>query len=351
MTEVQQAVVVERFDGPAEEWDAAVRANPGWTHFHLFGWRTVMERALGHECVYLAARDATSRRIVAVLPLVRVRSMVFGHYLVSMPFVNYGGPLGDDTGVSAVTKEAAKLARRDHVKLLELRSRCALPVDLPVSHRKLTVVLDLAATPDELWKSLPAKLRSQVRRPQKDGVTVRFGADQIGAFHRVFAHHMRDLGTPAQPRALFDAIVEEFPDDVEVAVAYHDDTPIACGFGFLWDGEFEITWASALRSHRAMSPNMLVYWALMERTILRGARRFNFGRCTRDSGTHRFKMQWGGREELLWWYQASAAGARDEIASTPSPDHGVFALATRVWQRLPVALATRLGPPIVRFIP
>ena len=351
MTEVQQAVVVERFDGPAEEWDAAVRASSGWTHFHLFGWRTVMERALGHECVYLAARDVVSRRIVALLPLVRVRSIVFGHYLVSMPFVNYGGPLGDEAGVRAVTTHAAELARRDRVKLLELRSRQALPIDLPVSHRKLTVVLDLPATSEDLWKSLPAKLRSQVRRPQKDGVTVRFGADQLGAFHRVFARHMRDLGTPAQPRALFDAIADVFPGDVEVAVAYHDDTPIACGFGFLWDGEFEITWASALRSHRAMSPNMLVYWALMERVIIRGARHFNFGRCTRDSGTHRFKMQWGGREESLWWYQRSGGGDSDETTSTPSPEQGVFALATRVWQRLPVALATRLGPSIVRFIP
>ena len=350
MTEIQQ-VVVEPFNGPAEEWDAAVRAHPGWTHFQLFGWRSVMERALGHECVYLAARDVTTRRIVALLPLVRVRSIVFGHYLVSMPFVNYGGPLGDEEGIRAVTKAAADLARRGRVKLLELRSRRALPIDLPVSHRKLTVVLDLPSTPDELWKSLPAKLRSQIRRPQKDGVTVRFGADQIGAFHRVFARHMRDLGTPAQPQALFEAIADAFPDDAEVAVAYHGDAPIACGFGFLWDGEFEITWASSLRSHRAMSPNMLVYWALMERMLLRGARRFNFGRCTRDSGTHRFKMQWGGREESLWWYQVNEAGAGDANASTPSPDQGVFALATRVWQRLPVALATRLGPPIVRFIP
>jgi hypothetical protein len=111
-----------------------------------------------------------------------------------------------------------------------------------------------------------------------------------------------------------------------------------------------MTWASALRSHRAMSPNMLVYWALMERVTRAGARLFNFGRCTRGSGTHRFKMQWGGREEQLWWYQ-QADRAADESAATPSPEHGLFALGARVWQRLPVPLATRLGPSIVRFIP
>jgi hypothetical protein len=98
-----------------------------------------------------------------------------------------------------------------------------------------------------------------------------------------------------------------------------------------------------------MSPNMLVYWALMERMIASGARLFNFGRCSPDSGTYRFKMQWGGRAEPLAWYQQTDRPG--ETAATPSPDQGAFALATRVWQRLPVSLTTRLGPHIVRFIP
>ena len=344
-------IVVSRFEGPGSEWDNFVRVQPGWTHFHLHGWRTVIERVFRHECIYLAARDSATSKIVAVLPLVRVRSLIFGHFLVSMPFVNYGGPLGSDDGIRALTAEATAIAERTRVGLLELRSRVPLPVDLPVSHRKLTVVLDMPPEPGALWSSLPAKLRSQVKRPRKEGVEVRFGTDQLEPFHNVFAHHMRDLGTPAQSKEFFQAIADVFPDDVHFAVAYHQDQPIACGCGFLWNGEFEITWASALRSHKAMSPNMLVYWELMDRMVGAGARLFNFGRCTKDSGTYRFKMQWGGREEPLWWYQQARNANGTGEASTPSPDHGVFALATRVWQRLPVPVASRLGPRVVRFIP
>ncbi len=91
------------------------------------------------------------------------------------------------------------------VKLLELRSAHQLPVDLPVSHRKVTVVLDLPADGDALMKAFPAKLRSQVRRPEKEGVTYRFGADQVEPFYaRSSPRHMRDLGTPTQGRRLFD---------------------------------------------------------------------------------------------------------------------------------------------------
>lgn len=309
-----------------------------------------MERALGHECIYLSARDATGK-IAGVLPLVRVRSLVFGHFLVSMPFVNYGGPLGSAGAVRALADEAMRIATATRVKTLELRSRGELPLDWPVSHRKLTVVLDMPAEPATLLASFPGKLRSQIKRPTKEGVEVRSGLDQVEPFYSVFAHHMRDLGTPVLSRALFHTLADVFPNDVQFAVAYHQGKPIACGCGFLWNFEFEITWASALRSHRAMSPNMLVYWHLMERTIGEGARLFNFGRCTRDSGTHKFKMQWGGREEPLWWYHGGTSARGSNEAATPSPDQGIFALATRVWQKLPLPVATLLGPRIVRFIP
>ncbi|HTE47313.1 MAG TPA: FemAB family XrtA/PEP-CTERM system-associated protein [Gemmatimonadaceae bacterium] len=343
-------VVVSRFEGPAADWDEFVRLQRGWTHFHLYGWRDVIKRVFRHDCVYLVARDSSSSRIVGVLPLVRVRSVVFGHFLVSMPFVNYGGPLGTDDAVKALAAEAVTVAKRRGVRLLEMRSRVALPIDLPVSHRKLTVVLDLPADSAKLMAALPAKLRSQVRRPKKDGVYMKFGLDQLDAFYSVFAQHMRDLGTPAQSKAFFRAIADVFPNDVHFAVAYHQDQPIACGCGFLWNGEFEITWASALRSHKAMSPNMLVYFELMERMVAAGAHLFNFGRCSKDSGTYKFKMQWGGREEELWWYQQTRDADKGE-ASTPSPDQGIFAVATRVWQRLPLSVANQLGPRIVRSIP
>ena len=276
---------VESYEGNADEWDAFVRASPAWTHFHLYGWRTVIERALGHECPYLVARDTSGLR--AVLPLVRVKSLLFGHYLVSLPFVNYGGPLGDPEGVGLLAAHAAAMARDQKVKLLELRSRTQLPLDLPVSHRKITVLLDLPpGDPEIAWKGLPAKVRSQVRRPMKEGVEVRFGPDQVGAFYEVFARHMRDLGTPVQSRRLFDAIAEVFPSDVWYGAAYLAGRPVAGGCGFRWGGEFEMTWASSLKEFNRIAPNMLLYWRFMERCVTEGVTLFNFGRCTPDGGTH-----------------------------------------------------------------
>jgi len=340
------SLLVGEYRGGAEEWDRFVRAQLGWTHFHLFGWQEVYRRVAGHACVYLEARDG-SGTLAGVLPLVRVRSLLFGHYLVSQPFVNYGGPLGGEEAVRALVAEAVRRARADGVKLLELRSRVPLPVDLPVSHRKVTVVLDLPSEgPDALFKSFEPKLRSQIRRPQKEGVSVRFGADQVGPFFEVFSAHMRDLGTPTQPRRLFETIAELLPD-AWFGCAWLGDRPIAGGAGFRWGSEFEMTWASSLYGYNKIAPNMLLYWSFMERAMREGITLFNFGRCSPGAGTHRFKRQWGSRDEQLWWYQDAPHGA----AATPSPDDGAYAWGPRLWRRLPIPVATALGPWIVRSIP
>ncbi len=338
---------VRSFTGVAAEWDQFVRAQEGWTHFHQYGWRAVFEGVFGHECLYLEARDAAGA-LAGVLPLVRVRSVVFGHYLVSVPFLNYGGPLGSPAAVQALATWASERAREDGVKLLELRSRRELPLDLPVSHRKITVVLDLPAEdPQLLFKQFDAKLRSQVRKPQKEGVEVRFGPDQVGPFFEVFAAHMRDLGTPTQPRRLFETIAEVFPDSW-FGCAWVGGKPVAGGAGFVWGSEYEMTWASSLYAYNRIAPNMGLYWAFMQRAIGAGLSLFNFGRCSVGVGTHRFKRQWGSRDEPLWWYQLAPGGGE---AGTPSPDDGAFAWGPRVWRRLPLPVATALGPHIVRYIP
>ena len=338
---------VEHFTGTASQWDTFVRSQDGWGHFHLFAWKSVIARVFGHECIYLAARNPTGQ-LAGVLPMVRVKSLLFGHYLVSMPFVNYGGPLGGNEAVSALVAYAVELAQRDNAKLLELRSRTSLPVTLPVSHRKITVLLELPlGSAEPLWKRLNPKVRSQVRRPQKEGVVVRFGGDQIAPFHQVFARHMRDLGTPAQPRRFFETLAESFPADMWFGCAYYHGRPIAGGCGFRWASEFEMTWASALGEYKRIAPNMLLYWSFMERAVSEGLATFNFGRCTPDSGTHRFKKQWGSYDVPLWWYDLSVQPG----VATPSPNDTAYAWGPRIWKRLPVRVATALGPSIVRSIP
>lgn len=337
--------MVVPFEGGADSWDRFVDEAEGATFCHLAGWRSVMEEALGHETVYLVATD-TRGEWRGVLPLVRVESPLFGDYLLSMPFLSYGGPLGTPAARWTLADAAREEASERGVDLLELRAREPMTSPLQVSNRKITVLLDLPDDVEELWMGhLRGKVRTMVRRPRKEGMEVRFGRDELDAFYRVFSVNMRDLGTPVLPRAFFDAAARAFGDRMWTAtVRSADGEPVAGGCGFLYRGEFEMTWASSLREYQQYTVNEFLYWSFMERLVEEGADTFNFGRCTPGSGTHRWKRKWRGRDVPLPWLQWTPA-------ATPSPERPLYRAATWLWSRLPVAVTNRIGPHLASSLP
>jgi serine/alanine adding enzyme len=340
------APAVERFAGPPEAWDAFVAARPEGTHAHRWAWRRVVERAYGHACPYLAVRGDDGR-LRGVLPLVMVRGAM-GRHLVSMPYLNAGGPLGDAEAARALAARAAALAGELGCGSVELR--CRAPVDTPLAPHpgKVTCVLPVPPQGGSAaqWAAFPGKLRSQVRRAQKEGVEVRFGADQVEPFFRVFARNMRDLGAPTHPGAFFRAVAEELGADAWFAAAWLRGRPVAGGCAVVHADTSEMVWASALREASPAAPNMLLYWEMIRRAADAGLGAFDFGRCTPGGSTHRFKRQWGAADLPLAWVRAERRPGASVAADAPA-----FALARRLWRHLPVPVATLLGPRIRRGIP
>lgn len=331
-------LTVERFGGPAAEWDAFVAARPDSTHAHRLAWARIVRSVYGHDCPFLCARGADGA-LRGVLPLVDVRARLLGRAFVSMPYLSHGGPLGDDAAVRGLVAHAARLAADARAEVLELRTTAPLDAGLERAEGKVSCVLPLDGGPDAVWARFPAKLRSQVRRPEKAGATMRFGADQLDAFFAVFARSMRDLGTPTHPRAFFQAVAREMGDDAWFGCVWLDGRPAAGGCALRHGRSVELVWAGSLREASAAAPNMLLYWSFIRRAAEAGAAEFDFGRCTPGGGTHRFKRQWGAADVPLPWQRA-----RRRAGAPPQTEGAVLTLASRVWRRLPLPLATWLGP-------
>lgn len=338
---------VESFGGDASEWDALVAGSEQGTICHLATWREVIGGVFGHECPYLAARDAEGR-LAGVLPLVRVRSRIFGDHLVSMPFLNAGGPVGSPAAQAALLQGARDLAGSIGADSLELRARSPLQTTLPPARPKVTVLLDLPDSADTLLRGVfRAKLRNQILRPFQDGMEAAFGPEHLEEFYAVLARNFRDLGTPVLPWGLFARLRTAFPAELVVGVVRWEGRVVAGGCGFLWRDGFEITWAGALRERGAGNANMALYWSFMAHLIGRGVKLFDFGRCTPGSGTHRFKQQWRGREVPLPWARWSAR-PDDASGATERP---ALRIAAAAWRRMPLPVANRLGPVVARSLP
>jgi FemAB-related protein (PEP-CTERM system-associated) len=209
--------------------------------------------------------------------------------------------------------------------------------------------LALPADSAALSKNFPAKLRSQIRRAEKEGMTCRIGgAELLDDFYAVFSRNMRDLGTPIYGRGFFAEILKTFPDAARVGAVYLGTRPVAAGFLYGYKETLEIPWASSDRRYNRLAPNMLLYKSVLEHACEQKFRIFDFGRSTPESGTYRFKEQWGAQPVGLHWYYWLADGC---VPPDLSPSNSKYRLAISVWRRLPLALSRRLGPNIVRYIP
>ena len=317
--------------------------------YHLFGWKELFENVFGHTCYYLIARDESSRA-VGVLPLVHLNSQLFGNFFVSVPVFNYCGILAESDGVFlALTEKAKDVASRAGATHVELRHRDNVQSQLPSRRDKVGFSLALPESEDDLWRSFSSKLRSQIRRPEKEGVNyLQGGVELLKDFYRVFSHNMRDLGTPVYPVKLFRDICTRFDDQVTIFVVKHEGTPVASSLTIGFRNTLEVPFASSLRKYNRFSPNMGLYWSMMRYGISQGFGVFDFGRCTVDSGPYRFKKQWGAEpKDLVWHYILTEPGELPQI----NPDNPKFRLAVNLWQRLPVAVANYLGPRVVKHLP
>jgi len=334
-------------DCDADVWNAYVERCPEASNYHQYRWRGFFAVYFKKETYYLGAFD--NNDLVGLLPLVRMTSRIFGDYLVSLPFVNYGGVLADNDHVvglilSYATSLSAKLGV-DHCELREYVTRD----DLRQKTNKVSMRLKLPATADELSKDLGSKLRSQIRRSDRELPSVlRGGEELVDRFYSVFSQNMRDLGTPVYDKAMFVDILRRFPEQANIVVIEVDGKAAAAAFLVQHKGSMEVPWASTSRSYNRISLNMRLYWELLSFAIENEAQIFDFGRSTEGSGTYRFKKQWGAEPtQLVWNYWLGKNGEMPEL----NPDNRKYAMLIALWRRLPLPFANWLGPHVVKNLP
>ncbi|MBC7837934.1 MAG: FemAB family PEP-CTERM system-associated protein [Nitrospiraceae bacterium] len=330
-------------------WDHFVLGHPQASGYHTLAWRGVISTVFGHRTFYLMAKDEGGT-ILGVLPMVLTKSPMFGCFLTSMAFLNYGGVLADRSDVRlALLAAAGDTARGVGAAHIELRQTEPIETDWPVRSRKVSMRLALPPDYETLFKAYPSKLRSQIRRAQKEGMDVRVGGEELlEDYYRVFARCMRDLGTPVYEKGFFRSIVETFSKEVRLCVVSLKGMPLASGLLYGFRSTLEIPWAASDKRFSRLAPNMLLYSAVLEFACREGFKEFDFGRSSADSGTYRFKQQWGAHpRQLHWYYWLSGGQSVPEL----NPDNPKFKAAISVWQHLPLPVANTIGPHIVKYLP
>lgn len=328
-------------------WDAYVQACPSSTMCHQFAWKEIIERAYGHSTYYLLANRAET--VVGILPLVLVQRPVLGASLTSMPFMDYGGVCADDADTAHFLVEQARILMRDRKsRSLELR-QCDSSLRLGTSREdKVSMILDLSPGSESIWKALPAKVRNQVRKAEKSGLTVCVGGvELLDDFYDIFVVNMRDLGSPVHGKTFFLEMCWALGDSVRVTLVRDGQRTVGGLIALFFKDTMLVPWASSLREYFSKCPNNLLYWDAIQDGCKRGYAKFDFGRSSIGSGTYDFKKQWGAQPKQLYWEVLSMDGA---LGSTVSAGDSKYRLVLEVWRRLPLSMTRIIGPKIRKYL-
>jgi serine/alanine adding enzyme len=337
--------------GREAEWQTYVESAPHVSLYHALEWRDVLLNAFGHRSWYLMATHNGEPR--GVLPLVEMKSSLFGHFFVSLPFLDYGGILADTPESEAMlATAAADLAAKRGAHHIELRQSfaTAIPAEAgwTLRQHKAALVIPLNDYADAHWSGLNSRLRGKVRKAEKSGATFSVGRfEQLSEFYRVFSLNMRDLGTPVYSRAFFQNVFR-FVKDASILLVRRQGRPVAGAIALRRGELVELPWICSDYSQSSFYVNEYLYWNAIQWACRSGVRELNLGRCSTDGGVFRFKMQWNPEVRPLFWYYWAASGVGlPEL----SPNNPKYALAIRCWKKMPLVLANRVGPWIVRNIP
>jgi FemAB-related protein (PEP-CTERM system-associated) len=307
-------------------WDHYVSGHARGLAYHYFAWKEAVEIAYGFQGYYLMAEK--NARLVGVLPLVHHHPPFVPGSLVSIPYCDAAGPLADSVDIEKLlvlkAMECSRNARAKGVSIRSIQQFAGVPPDLTVNSEKARMILNLPGSSDELLASLKAKVRSQVKKPIRDGLTVHMGGiELLNGFYKLFAENMRDLGSPVHSKRWLYGIIKAYRNRCHLfLVRMPDNTPAAGGILLCHSRVVSVPWASSLRRFNRWNPNMLLYWSFLKFASDHGYLTFDFGRSTPGEGTFLFKKQWGAKSAPLHWADFEADRNKSNKL-TPVQYHGV----------------------------
>jgi serine/alanine adding enzyme len=313
---------------------------------HAPEWYAVIRRAYGHDPLYYAAEDEMGRR--GMLPAFIVRRPLFGTVVTSMPFLDGGGPCTSSPVLAGrLIRRLIVDAERLGARAVEVRCTSRLPVAVQPEQHKVILTLDLFRDADRLWRHFDGDVRNKVRRAGRCGLSVDVGGvENLIEFYDVLVARMHDLGSPVHAIEFLRAAVEEFGDRARIVLVRRGRMAIGGLVALASKDTLVVPWSACLKEYFRLHPNMLLYWETIRFACAEGFGRFDFGRSTVQSGTYHFKRQWGALDSPLFWYTIPVRGR----AGRPLIAPGAADTVTKVWQRLPIPLTRRLGPPIRKYL-
>lgn len=332
-------------------WDSFLLSQPNAWPYHLFAWREAIIQGYKHDPYYFIAEEADE--IIGVLPVIHLKFPFITNELTALPYCDVGNYVGSDEAFSVILDSFVELGKKLSVETINLRGSLDIDYSATVpmtleSTNKVRMLMNLPDSSDILISSYKSKLRSQIRKSEKNGVVFRWGSlDDIDNFYSVMSYNMRDLGSPVHSRSWFHSVLNSFNKNARLGLVELDGKTVGGCIILMLNDKLCIPWASTLRKYNHLAPNMLLYWNVLKYACDNHFKTFDFGRSSSMEGTYRFKAQWGAEASPLDWYTINIHAHVEKNSIGMDSKRAYF---EHVWRKMPLIVTNYFGPKIRRYI-
>ena len=281
-----------------------------------------------------------------MLPLVELKSRLFGHALISNAFCVAGGPLAaDELTRLALIKEAERIGRATGASYVELRDTQGAEGWQTKDDLYAGFEREMDADEAKNLLQIPRKQRAVVRKAIEGPFRVTTDKD-VDTFFALFSRTVRDHGTPVFPKRYFRAILDTFPNNADVLTIWQDDKPLSSVLSYYFRDRVYPYYTGSDPAARNAGTNDLMYWKLMRHAVARGLQDLRLRPQQRSAPAPiSFKKNWGFEPRPIAHQYLLLK--RDTLPNV-NPTNPRYAKLIEIWRRLPIPVANFVSPFISR---
>lgn len=329
------------------EWNDFIESNDG-PPFALWGWREACHK-YGHDTHWLVARDGET--IVGALPLVEIRSRIFGSNLVSPPYGERGSLIlaadAPKSTADRLLQRTRDIADEGRVDFVSLRGTTAEPsVFERFEHETRFVTFDISVDVDHdtLWDRVKESRQRQIAQARDNDLEYVVGdsVDELREYYDLYLRSVRSHGSPPHSFDFFERVWNGFSDHgtFHLGLVRHEGRLIN-GIINLGCGSTVTQWGVVTDyESRDLQGGSFLLWKSMEHARVSGYSSYELGRTREGTGVYMFKKSFGGRKV---WYDDFHYYPNGPV-DLPHPDKDAYEPIKEAWKRLPIPVTRFVGP-------
>jgi serine/alanine adding enzyme len=289
------------------------------------------------------------------IPLIRVRSKIFGNKIISLPFMDVGGIFGSSKNSFKILLKKIVESFKDtriEIKLNDIeknfqgfyRELESLGFGVRKAKQQFYILIE---NPETKWKKFHKHTRNDIRKAEKSSLKiVPINNDsELKKFYTLYFDEMKRFGTPPHSRKFFLNLAHELKDKFYGLNCYKDNKLIASTV-LVKSEEVAYLWFNVSdQKYRNFRPNDLLYWANVKEAYREKISFIDSGQIDlnpqdkRSEGLLKFKQKWLGEshQKYLFTYPS------EESESSKKEKLKKF---RKIWSLLPNPIIKLIGPKI-----